>query len=107
MALHESIGASPIGGGGGSGSGELLRLLAMRPAWWADAACQEHPEVTWFPEQGQPSEPAKAICAACLVQAECRAFADQDPDATRHGIWGGESAVQRKRARKAKRADVA
>jgi len=41
-------------------------------AWHADAACREHPEVSFFPGQHESTAPAKA-CAACLVRAECLA----------------------------------
>ncbi len=37
--------------------------LLERPAWHADAACREHPEVDWFPERGDDQGPAKAVCA--------------------------------------------
>ena len=60
----------------------------MRPPWHADAACREHPELTWFPDRGQPTEPAKAVCAGCLVAPECRAAGIAGRE---HGIWGGLS----------------
>jgi hypothetical protein len=41
--------------------------LIEPPAWHADAACAEHPELPWFPKVGQPTGPAKAVCARCLV----------------------------------------
>ncbi|MDQ1367726.1 MAG: Transcription factor WhiB, partial [Acidimicrobiaceae bacterium] len=55
-----------------SDTGDLLELLARRPAWHADAACKEAPrEVSWFPNHGE----TEAICAGCLVIGECRAWA--------------------------------
>jgi WhiB family transcriptional regulator, redox-sensing transcriptional regulator len=57
--------------------------------------CLEYPELTWFPERGQPSAPAKAVCGRCLVQRECLDYALADPDLM--GVWGGTS--QRDRAR--------
>jgi WhiB family transcriptional regulator, redox-sensing transcriptional regulator len=78
---------------------ELLDLLRTRPAWHADAACREHPEVSFFPERGEPTEPAKAICRGCLVRDECAAFADADFAARSHGIWGGTSTRERRAAR--------
>ena len=53
----------------------LLAIAASVPACQRDGACIEHPEVKWFIEQGGDDRPAKTICAACLVQAECLAFA--------------------------------
>lgn len=68
---------------------ELLDLVA-RPAWHADAACHEHPELTWFPAKGEDQTAAKAVCSGCLVLAECRAWALQQ-GAGLVGIWGGLS----------------
>lgn len=81
---------------------ELLELVA-RPAWHADAACREHPEITWFPERGEHIVDARAVCAGCLVRVECLAFAleheSSDPDT--HGVWGGLSRGERSELRKA------
>lgn len=73
------------------GRAYLLQLIHQRPAWHADAACKEHPEITWFPARGKRSERAKAICAGCLVRNECLDYAvDHElTDGDRHGIWGG------------------
>jgi WhiB family redox-sensing transcriptional regulator len=74
-------------------------LEAERPAWQRDALCQEYPDVTFFPERGEPTEPAKAVCARCACQEECRAWAVTiDAPA---GIWAGESARKLKQARAA------
>jgi len=54
----------------------LLDLIASgTPAWHADAACKEHPDLSWFPERGEDSTAAKAVCESCLVTAECRSWA--------------------------------
>jgi WhiB family redox-sensing transcriptional regulator len=74
---------------------ELARLLE-RPAWQADALCREHPDVSWFPGQGEPTDPAKEICARCAVSDECLAFAMETEPAGRFGIWGGLSGRQRR-----------
>jgi len=60
-------------------------------------ACAEHPARAdvWFPERGELSVPAKAICRSCLVQPECLAFA-LDEGFRLAGIWGGTSQNQRK-----------
>ena len=80
----------------------LAEMLDGQPEWHRDAACREHPGVDFFPERGQPSEPAKAVCRGCLVRTECLAFALADPDLL--GVWGATSAVQRKAMRKATQA---
>jgi hypothetical protein len=68
----------------------LEQLLNQRPAWHADAACREHPEIKWFPERGADLAAIRAVCACCLVQAECYQSAiDHDE---RDGWWAGMSA---------------
>jgi WhiB family redox-sensing transcriptional regulator len=42
---------------------------------------------------------ARAVCAACPVQSDCRAYALSQPD-TLAGIWAGTSQRQRKRIRR-------
>ena len=73
-------------------------LEVVRPAWHADAACREHPEVSWFPERGEPVDAARAICAGCLVIDECRAAGIAGRE---QGIWGGLSERNRRQLRTA------
>lgn len=68
--------------------------LLRPPAWQRDALCREHPDVNWFPERGEDTAPAKAICDRCLVQAECLAFVLEHR--IEHGIWAATSARQRR-----------
>lgn len=71
-------------------------IVSGQPSWHADAACAEHPEVNFFPEQGEDWRPAVAVCNGCLVQAECLLWAvDNGP---LDGVWGGTTRRQRKRA---------
>jgi len=57
---------------GGTDFGELLELLAHRPAFWTLAACRVGPDkADFFPGQGDRARPAKAICADCPVAAAC------------------------------------
>jgi WhiB family redox-sensing transcriptional regulator len=76
-----------------------IRRLRGKPAWHADAACVEHPELAWFPAQGEDTAAAKAVCSTCLVVGECRSWAlAQGPQL--HGLWGGLSGLERKRRRR-------
>ncbi|MDQ1356111.1 MAG: Transcription factor WhiB [Acidimicrobiaceae bacterium] len=71
-----------------SDAGHLLELLeASRPAWHADAACRNHPNVDFFPIGDESSAPAKAICASCAVMAACGAWAADQKLLS--GVWGG------------------
>ena len=73
---------------------DYLVQLPPLPDWMADAACREHPEITWFPGPGSSGLDAMAVCNRCLVQAECLRYAlDHDLE----GIWGGTTVRQRRR----------
>lgn len=78
--------------GGPSGQ---LRVGRRQPAaenWRLISACQFVDPELFFPisTTGKCLEQvaeAKKVCAYCLVQAECLAFAQRTGQA--HGIWGG------------------
>jgi hypothetical protein len=70
----------------------------VRPRWHRDAVCREHPEVNFFPSLGEPSAPALAVCAGCLVSVECRAAAF---DGNEQGIWAGTTGRSRRLAARA------
>lgn len=81
---------------------EVLEAITRRPAWHADGACKEHPELTWFPERGQSAGAAKLVCRGCLVAGECLEWSlrqSWDLD----GIFGGLSKRERNRVRKEQR----
>jgi WhiB family transcriptional regulator, redox-sensing transcriptional regulator len=81
----------------------LARLLGGQD-WRRDGLCAE-PEyarsVEFFPERGQPAEPAKAVCARCTVSAECLAYALEE--GIREGVWGGTTGNDRRRIWSARR----
>ncbi|GMU79751.1 MAG: hypothetical protein AMXMBFR46_25410 [Acidimicrobiia bacterium] len=77
-----------------------LSELCRPPAWHADAACVGRPVAMFFPAVGEPLEPARAVCARCLVVDECLAFALGDRDAFAHGVWGGTSGRERRTLRR-------
>lgn len=84
---------------------ELLAQLIARPAWQADALCREYPEVSFYPRKGESTGPAKAICARCSVQDECRRYAlEHETLNGGHGIWAGTSALDRRRLREGRAA---
>jgi WhiB family redox-sensing transcriptional regulator len=67
------------------------------PAWYADAACREHPDLEFvLLPLGTGSveiEQRKAICRRCLVREECLAYALADPSLD--GVWGGTTKPER------------
>lgn len=75
-----------------------LDLPVVEP-WMTLAACRGKRTAIFYPTRGQDDSPAKAICAACPVEADCLAYALARREA--HGIWGGTSARERRRRLKA------
>lgn len=75
---------------------EVARLVAsLRPPdWQADAACREHPELSWF---AGPTAPAVAICADCPARADCLAHAVAHDEV---GVWGGTTDADRRKLRR-------
>lgn len=77
-----------------------VQAAAQRPAWHRHAACRGHDPALWFPERGQSTAPARAICAGCPVQAPCTQAGLEGGTgygATGEvGIWGGTSGRQRR-----------
>jgi WhiB family redox-sensing transcriptional regulator len=85
----------------GDEPGSLVELFAAgRPSWYRDALCVEYPSESFHPELGQSAAPAKAVCERCLVRHECLTYAVDDP--ALGGIWGGLSARERGRLRRAR-----
>jgi WhiB family redox-sensing transcriptional regulator len=71
--------------------------LGVVDAFVVDGACLEHPEVSWFPDQGERGSAAIAICHRCLVRAECLQLALREGLA--EGIFGGTTPDQRRKMR--------
>lgn len=77
---------------------EPVDVLIWRPVrWMTRAHCIGEPAHVFFPERGQSTAVAKAICARCPVTVECLAYANAMQ--IRHGIWGGLPEKQRRRMR--------
>ena len=72
-------------------------------SWWRSAACRSYDPGLFFPtgKAGRAVteiQRAKAVCAACRVQAECLAFALDTHQA--YGIWGGCDEDERRTLRR-------
>jgi hypothetical protein len=61
--------------------------------------CAQTDPEAFFPAKGAPTEVAKQICQDCEVRAECLAYALEHRE--RHGVWGGLSERERRKARAA------
>jgi WhiB family transcriptional regulator, redox-sensing transcriptional regulator len=82
---------------------ELLNLGSPdETAWMADGLCAQTDPDAFFPDRGESPRPAKSVCAACPVRAECAAYALERGE--RFGIWGGLSERERRAIRRRGRA---
>lgn len=69
-----------------------------QPGPWIDrAACAGVDPELFFPDRGESTAPAKAVCAGCPVRAECLDHALVNVE--RFGIWGGTSERERRAIR--------
>lgn len=75
--------------------GPLPDFVEVDLSWYADALCAETDPEAFFPEKGGSTREAKAVCAECLVRAECLDFALDTFQ--RFGIWGGCSERERRK----------
>ena len=77
------------------------RLIPPRP-WVAEAECRGVDPDLFFPENGAPTNEAKAVCGRCPVQHECLQYALEAGE--KFGVWGGRSEKERRRMRRQRRA---
>lgn len=71
-------------------------------SWMRRAACANTPGLVdsmFFPERGESTAEAKAICRQCPVRAECLEYGLGEF----WGIWGGTSEQERRRIRRQRR----
>jgi len=66
------------------------------PAWHAFANCRGCDPDLFFPQRGESTREAKAVCAGCVVREDCLA----DSVSEKFGIWGGLSERERRRIRR-------
>ena len=72
----------------------FARMVAQaRPAWHADGACLEHPELDWFAGRAVDQAEPAAVCRRCLVRDECLTFA---VDNREQGVWGATTDAERR-----------
>ncbi len=80
-------------------------MTATDRDWMDRGNCVGVNAALFFPERGESVVEAKAVCAACVVRAECLDYALTHRE--RFGIWGGLSERERRRLRRARRAVAA
>jgi len=72
-------------------------MLSPDHSWRDRAACRGMGPDLFFPERGELTDEAKAVCQGCPVSHACFIFAVQSGE--HHGIWGGKSERQRRDVR--------
>lgn len=82
----------------------LLELLG-RESWMDEGLCRETDPESFYPAKGVPNRPAKRICQACPVRAECLEYALSHDE--HFGIWGGLSETERRRVKRGQPAKTA
>lgn len=118
QAIADLLGLKPQGNGWtSSGAYRLLGLARERgliveapvapvdTAWMDRAACRGCDPNLWFPERGEDTSLAKAVCASCPVAERCLDYALALGE--KNGIWGGVAERQRRRMRRENRLEVA
>jgi WhiB family redox-sensing transcriptional regulator len=74
-----------------------IRERPQAGEWLTAAACRGMDPELFFPDRGEPTEPAKAVCAGCRVRGECLDYALANVE--RFGVWGGTSERERRTIR--------
>lgn len=72
--------------------------------WFALAACHDQPSELFYPTRGEDIEPARAVCAGCMVREECLEYALRLH--IMHGVFGGKSERERRHIRETRRKRV-
>ena len=67
-------------------------------AWMRKGNCNGVDPATFFPERGQTTREAKAICDGCSVKARCLDYAIVHEESW--GVWGGTSEQDRRNMRR-------
>ena len=62
--------------------------------WQSRAACAGAPTPMFFPERGEQTKHAKAVCKSCPVRVDCLTTALDENE--KFGIFGGTSERERK-----------
>lgn len=69
--------------------------------WMDSALCAEVDPELFHPAKGESTAPAKSVCAACDVRADCLEYAIEHDEL--RGIWGGLTEAARRTERRQRR----
>ena len=68
-----------------------------RLPWYRRAACKNADTNLFFPQRGDPTVKAMALCDVCEVQPACLQYALDAGETI--GVWGGTTGADRRRLR--------
>lgn len=77
------------------------RAIELDLSWMDHANCIDLDPDLFFPERGESTFGAKAVCRGCVVRGECLEYALLAGE--RFGIWGGTSERERRSIRRQRR----
>jgi len=72
---------------------DTLTQAAAATSWMDGALCAQSDPEAWFPNPGEHSRAAKAICDDCPIRERCLEYALAED--LRWGVWGGLTASER------------
>ena len=84
-----------------SGAEQQLAAEVEVRSWVLRANCVGIDAELFFPDRGEPTRHAKAVCAGCEVRAECLDYALETGQ--KFGVWGGTSERERRALRRLRR----
>jgi WhiB family redox-sensing transcriptional regulator len=76
-------------------------VFGQADEWREQANCTGVDPDLFFPERGQSTGPAKAVCAGCVVREDCLEYALANSE--KFGVWGGMAERERRKVRRARR----
>ncbi len=65
----------------------LASFFVQREAWMDYAACRGLDPNLFFPQRGDSTREAKAVCHTCVVGSSCDDYADRT--GSQYGVWNG------------------
>jgi hypothetical protein len=75
-------------------TGDTTTLAKTSVTWITQAACRGLDTDLFYPEAGEPTAMARAVCDSCPVSIQCLEHAIVNRE--QHGIWGGTSVRKRR-----------
>jgi WhiB family transcriptional regulator, redox-sensing transcriptional regulator len=68
---------------------------STRLKWREQGACRGLDATMFFPDDDDPADEAKSVCAGCSVRVTCLEYALANRE--KQGVWGGATERERRR----------